>query len=229
MLEINAGTGEDALFLVRSGHTVHATDISEAMVETIRAKSLVNGVGSRVKAERVDIQDLNSIRGAQYDGIVSNFGGLNCINEWDEFAKNAYDLLRPGGVLIVCLMGRTVPWEWFWFGVRGHFRKAFRRIPGHTVWRGSRIYYPSTSMFESIMEKYTFSVEYREALGVLMPPPYANQHVEKWPKLYAQIECLEERICKSRIACKLADHYLLVLKKPSALENSNQTQANKNI
>ena len=31
ILELNAGTGEDAIFLARQGHRVHATDISSGM------------------------------------------------------------------------------------------------------------------------------------------------------------------------------------------------------
>ena len=31
ILELNAGTGEDAVFFAQNGHTVHATDISDPM------------------------------------------------------------------------------------------------------------------------------------------------------------------------------------------------------
>ena len=31
ILELNAGTGEDAIFFAQQGHTVHATDISDVM------------------------------------------------------------------------------------------------------------------------------------------------------------------------------------------------------
>ena len=35
ILELNAGTGEDAVYFARAGHTVHATDISEGMQEPL--------------------------------------------------------------------------------------------------------------------------------------------------------------------------------------------------
>ena len=44
ILEINAGTGIDALYFVAQGHQVHATDISAGMVNKIREKVSRTGV-----------------------------------------------------------------------------------------------------------------------------------------------------------------------------------------
>ena len=38
ILELNAGTGVDAVFLAENGFKVHATDISEEMINIIHAK-----------------------------------------------------------------------------------------------------------------------------------------------------------------------------------------------
>jgi ubiquinone/menaquinone biosynthesis C-methylase UbiE len=39
ILELNAGTGEDAVWFAQQGHTVHATDISKGMQEKLAEKS----------------------------------------------------------------------------------------------------------------------------------------------------------------------------------------------
>src|SRR6478736_929712 len=38
ILELNAGTGDDAVFFAEQGHSVHATDIAEDMQIKLRAK-----------------------------------------------------------------------------------------------------------------------------------------------------------------------------------------------
>src|SRR5690348_12142612 len=39
ILELNAGTGEDAIFFARKGHRVHATDIAGGMQEALWGKA----------------------------------------------------------------------------------------------------------------------------------------------------------------------------------------------
>src|SRR5450432_2015911 len=38
ILELNSGTGIDALHFVQQGHSVHATDLSDGMIEQIKKK-----------------------------------------------------------------------------------------------------------------------------------------------------------------------------------------------
>src|SRR5882757_9478960 len=43
ILELNSGTGEDAIFFANLGHTIHATDISEGM--QLQLKEKINKAG----------------------------------------------------------------------------------------------------------------------------------------------------------------------------------------
>ena len=45
ILELNAGTGEDAIWFAKQGHTVHATDISEGMQTVLKSKISMGGMG----------------------------------------------------------------------------------------------------------------------------------------------------------------------------------------
>ena len=51
ILELNSGTGEDALFFAEYGHKVHATDISEGMQHELKRKVALNGLGQHVSTE----------------------------------------------------------------------------------------------------------------------------------------------------------------------------------
>jgi ubiquinone/menaquinone biosynthesis C-methylase UbiE len=39
VLELNSGTGEDAIWFAEQGYTVHVTDISSGMQDTLKSKS----------------------------------------------------------------------------------------------------------------------------------------------------------------------------------------------
>ena len=213
ILELNAGTGEDALFLAGLGHHVLATDISTAMLTIIKEKVLRRQLGKQVSCQQLDLAQLDCLTDTTFDGILSNFGGLNCISGWHTFARHSYRLLRPGGIVAVCVMGPAVPWEWLWFLARGKPRMAFRRLAGSCEWHGSRIYYPRCSEFEAIMGSCSFQLLHREALGVFMPPPYTSSTTVNWQRRFRLLARLEESVCNTRLACRLADHYFLVFQK----------------
>ena len=81
ILELNAGTGEDAVYFAGKGHFVHATDISsemqELLIKKVREKQLAHAVSSEL-CSFTGLEDLQ--KQGPYDLIFSNFGGLNCIN-----------------------------------------------------------------------------------------------------------------------------------------------------
>src|ERR1700759_4585139 len=51
ILELNAGTGEDAVYFAQNGFSVHATDISAGMQEQLKLKSLSNDVTDLISTE----------------------------------------------------------------------------------------------------------------------------------------------------------------------------------
>jgi ubiquinone/menaquinone biosynthesis C-methylase UbiE len=55
ILELNCGTGEDAVWLARQGMRVTATDISAAMLEVTRKKISEAELGDRVDAQSLDL------------------------------------------------------------------------------------------------------------------------------------------------------------------------------
>ncbi|HWA06730.1 MAG TPA: methyltransferase domain-containing protein, partial [Ignavibacteria bacterium] len=138
ILELNAGTGVDAIFLAENGFSVYATDISDEMINILKSKvKLLEQSGSetapavrraKIEAKALSFDEISEIEENEFDAIVSNFGGLNCINDFTKLSVDLYAKLKPGGLFIAVVMNKICPWEIFYYSVRLNFKEAFRRF-----------------------------------------------------------------------------------------------------
>lgn len=212
VLELNCGTGEDAVALAGRGVLVLATDAAPAMVEQARVKALAAGVGERVRTRALAIEELSG-RAAElgrFDGLLSNFGGLNCVADLDSAAAGMAAVVRPQGRVVVCLMGPVAPWEWAWFLARGRPSTAGRRLRRDVSWRGVPLRYPSVGTASRALAPW-FVVHARRGIGVVLPPPYAEAHAARHPRVVATLDRLERRLDRAPGAAWVADHYVLEL------------------
>src|SRR3990172_9636946 len=99
ILELNAGTGIDAVYLAQQGFYVHATDISAGMVRCLLDKVQALNLGDRITAQACSFTDLDQISGAPYDAVFSNLGGLNCVPDLSPVIGGFPHVLRPGGLI----------------------------------------------------------------------------------------------------------------------------------
>jgi SAM-dependent methyltransferase len=214
ILELNCGTGEDAVFLARQGLEVVATDLSPAMVEKTRAKVRQTGLEGQVAVRKLAIEGLATIpeQGA-FDGALSNFGGLNCVEDLGAVARGLARVLRPGAFAVLCLMGPLVPWEWLWYLGHGEPRKAFRRLwRGGVAWRGLTVRYPSIA---TVRHGFAADFHFRRvsAVGSFLPPSYAEDWAARHPALLDRLDRWERRTESWFPFPWLADHYLLELER----------------
>src|SRR5688500_4588543 len=109
ILEINCGTGEDALELSQAGHEVVATDASEVMIEKARQKASL--VGENAVTFRVCefLQLKQQFADQKFDLIISNFGGLNCIDrkQLETLSVHLSALLNDQGKVFFVIMGSS--------------------------------------------------------------------------------------------------------------------------
>lgn len=212
ILEVNCGTGEDAICLARRGVHVVATDLSEGMLAAARRNVDEAGVADRVALRRLAIEAVDARLGL-FDGQLSNFGGLNCVASIRAVAPRLAACLRPGGFALWCVMGPLVPWEWIWFLARRRPADAFRRLrAGGVDWRGVRVRYPGIG--ETTRAAAPWFVRRRvAAVGCLLPPTYAEDWARCHPRIVALLSRAERRIDTLRPCADLSDHYLIELQR----------------
>jgi ubiquinone/menaquinone biosynthesis C-methylase UbiE len=177
VLDLNCGTGEDAIYLASLGVSVLACDISARMVEVARQKAERSGYGSNVELMVCANEHLADLadRGL-FDAILSNFGGLNCTADLPQVASELSRLVRPGGKVFLCMISRICAWEILWYATRGNGRKAFRRLsPSGT--RASiggtslDVRYPSVSEMRRAFAP-LFRLESWRGIGVVLMPSW---------------------------------------------------------
>jgi SAM-dependent methyltransferase len=214
VLEMSCGTGEDALHLAERGVRILATDPSAGMLEMARKKMLAEGCSDRIELRRLSIEQLGELReqfAGGFGGAFSNFGGFNFVANVPAAARTLGALVKPGGRVVLCIVGPFVPWEWAWFLARGQPGKAFRRLqPGGATWRGVKVYYPT---IRSTLR--AFRADFRAVrvggLGALVPPPYTERWALKHSSLVARLDRLERRIESWPLVAWLGDHYIVEL------------------
>jgi SAM-dependent methyltransferase len=234
VLELNCGTGEDAVHMGLRGVRVLATDVAPAMLQVARDKVARAGLENVVEVAEMAIEDLpwdredasdgrdgaipsaaapSFSRSTPFDGALSNFGGLNCVANLYGVATGLATLLRPGAVALLCLMGPLVPWEWAWFLWRGKPTTALRRLRrGGVSWRGLAIRYPSIRTVRRAFGPW-FRLRRASALGALLPPTYVDSWAARRPRLLARLNRWERRLETAPPLAWLADHYLLELER----------------
>ncbi len=204
VLELNCGTGVDAAWLEARGVHVIATDAAPGMVEV----AVKRGIDARVcRAE--DIREFAEPLGP-FDGALSNFGGLNCVGDLADVALGLATAVRPGGVVVLCVMGPAVPWEWGWYLLHGRPSKAFRRLRTTAPWRGMSIRYPSIGATTRTFAPW-FDVRGSYAVGALVPPSYVEPVMRRHPRVLRRLDQWERRVESWPAAVRLADHYVLEL------------------
>lgn len=210
VLELNCGTGEDAVHLGARGVTVLATDVSPAMLAVAQDKVLRRGLAARITLRQLAIEELAPalLDEPPFDGVLSNFGGLNCVLDLDGFASELSQIVRPGGWILLCVMGPLVPWEWVWYLGHGQVRTALRRLrPAGVVWHGLTIRYPSIGTLRQAMNA-SFQLRRVSAIGALVPPSYVEPWARRHPHWLALLDRVERRIETLPPLPWLADHYL---------------------
>jgi len=95
ILELNCGTGTDALFLASHGLHVTGLDASSKMLEVARRKVEDSIVPTSLTFLNIRNEDLHELNGKQFDGALSNFGGLNCNEDLPSVISSVASLVKP--------------------------------------------------------------------------------------------------------------------------------------
>ncbi|MEP6747757.1 MAG: class I SAM-dependent methyltransferase [Bacteroidota bacterium] len=218
ILELNAGTGDDAIFFAQEGFTVHATDIAAGMHEKLKEKVKEHRLTGQISNEICSYTALDMLKDkGPYNCIFSNFGGLNCTGTLQIVLERFNDLLKPNGVVVLVILPKFCLWESLLI-VKGKFKTATRRffssngvkakIDGDvfTCW-----YYSSGFVIKQL--KNDFELLSVEGLCSIVPPSYIENFAEKYPKSFSWL-CKMENKFKGAWPWKyIGDYYIISLRK----------------
>jgi len=212
ILELNCGTGEDARFLSRQGHSVVACDASAAMLELAR-NHREEGRHTKIQYLHLANEDLRALAGAgPFQGAFSNFSGLNCVSDVAQVARDVARLVIAGGRVVLCLWARVCVFELLWFLVHGQPRKAVRRFSGkataHLGGKAIPVFYPTAGEVRRCFSPW-FRLSSQRAIGVFVPPSYVEPSIRYRPKLLERLEWLDCLCSDWPIVRNAGDHMLL--------------------
>ena len=211
ILELNCGTGEDAVYFANKGHTVLATDLSPKMLEVTNRKVWDKGLKYKVKTKIVDLRNPILEKNEKYDLVFSNFGGLNCIskNELDNlrFILNRH-LNHNGDCVFVIMPKDTVVEKWFrkYKNQSDVFKQRNSQIPLKVNVSGELI----STYFHSVEELTTVFSDYKyvDSKSIGFIPSYFERS-----KFYPFLNIYEKIAITFKFNPNTADHYLIHFQK----------------
>jgi ubiquinone/menaquinone biosynthesis C-methylase UbiE len=214
ILELNCGTGDDAVYLAQHGHYVHATDIAAGMQAQLMKKVENHKVNTWVTNELCSYTALNTLNNkGPYDCIFSNFAGLNCTGDLNRVLDSFHDLLRPGGIVVLVMLPGFCLWETL-LVLKGKFRTATRRFFS-SAGRKAKIdgeaftcWYYSPGYIKKQM-KQKFTPLGTEGLCTIVPPSYIEHFAENHPATFSFLRAMEDRYKTKWPWKNIGDYYII--------------------
>lgn len=219
LLEIGCGTGVDACFLAERGIRVAACDSSPQMVDVATRRIQQRSLQKLVRPFVMRAEDIAALPADElFDGVFSNFGVLNCVEDLKGVASGLARLLKPGAIAVLCWMGPCCAWEIGWYLAHRDRDKALRRFQSDGVSAriadGSfvRVRYPSVGFLSR-----AFAPEFRlksvRGIGVAVPPSYLEAWARRHSRLLRVFGQFDARFGRWPGIRSLGDHVLVQLQR----------------
>ncbi|MUU79282.1 class I SAM-dependent methyltransferase [Winogradskyella endarachnes] len=213
ILELNSGSGIDAVYFASRNHKITATDISEGSKTYINKKIKDLGLNN-LNFKHYSFLELEKLKPQKYNYAFSNFGGLNCTNEIEVMAKSLNAVLEDNAVVTMVVMGKYYPWDWI-YALKGKFKRAFIRfnkngttanIEGEAV----TTYYHTPKQFKNKMSSY-FNYISSENLGVCYPS-VNHTSITKFKKFIKFLIVVDSKL-RQLIPVGIGDYYIMSFRK----------------
>lgn len=219
LLEINCGTGHDAINLAPKVSSVLATDLSQSMIEVAKKKVMESKL-TNIDFNCADINLLHKSLDGSFDLLLSNFGGLNCLseNELKSFSKNISSHISKNGLLVLVIMARKCWLENLWYLLKKDDRFQRRKTTTGLLTKINnstfRTYYYSPKEIRSIFGPH-FLIKKVRPVGLFIPPSYLNSFFKNKKWALNVLNFLEAVFGSFSFLSNYADHYIITLEKTS--------------
>ena len=215
ILELNCGTGTDAVELARRGYQIHATDIAPGMLERLQHKIDRSDLNERITWQQLSFTNLDQVQGAPFDAVFSDLGGLNCIPDLSPVVAQIPMVLKPNGLITWVLMPPVCLWEMAEI-FRGHPRLAFRRFSRH----GTRAHLEGLNftVYYFTPEKVVqwFGDDYEclaiEGLSVITPTAESKNFAKRYQRLYRILSWLDDKVALRRPWRGWGDFFMITMR-----------------
>jgi len=220
VLEINCGTGTDAFWLAGLGHTVTATDASTEMIKQAQQKEAIAYFNVQPEFQTCAFDALHTtFHGRQFDCIVSNFAGLNCVSPeaMKILSQHLNELIRPGGYLAVVVFGKYCLWETLYYLLKLQPAAAFRRWSNKEILVSlsagvqQPVYYYSAKTIARMLAP--LQLIEKKPVGLCIPPSWLEGYMQQHRRFFQTLKQWEATIGGVSLFTGLADHSYLLFKK----------------
>ena len=219
ILELNCGTGEDAIVFGERGFNVVATDISQEMLNVTDQKARQYSMQHQISSRYLNVEDFDQVLfDKKFDLVFSNFGGLNCVHpkSFQLLLEKLPAVLARGGRFIAVIMPRFCIWESLYFSFKFQFKKVFRRASSSknfvtlnssqlSVWYYSprEILRWSKNYFERIALR---------PIGFALPPSYLEKFFVDKKGILNALNAIEKKTVRIEQLAGVSDHFIIDLK-----------------
>jgi ubiquinone/menaquinone biosynthesis C-methylase UbiE len=220
IVELNCGTGVDAVHLAGRSVSVVACDLSSKMIDAARRRLGATGLDELVDFRVLATEKIDTLAGdGPFDGAFSNFSGLNCVWDISQAARNLARLLKPGAKVLLCMVGRFSPWEMAWnlaHGKPGLALHSFRRKPTTHISAQDAVlvHYPSVTDMRRM-----FAPEFRlrrwQGIGVAVPPSCLEPLAGMVPGVVGALAKIDRYLSCAPVFRSLGDCVLLQFERQS--------------
>jgi SAM-dependent methyltransferase len=219
VLELNCGTGLDAIWLATNGCKVTATDASANMIAVLEDK-LTQQPELCVKAMPCGFDETGQkLAGRTFDFVLSNFGGINCADSktLKQLSAQLHSITNPGAAIALVVMPKKCWWENMYFRLKGNRKERNRRQqpgPLHVNIHGNNqlVWYYEPADIEQNFSA-TWTIVYTRPIGFFLPPSYMEAYFKKKKILLTLLYGLEKVFGHFAFLSNYADHFLIVLKR----------------
>ncbi|WP_053991051.1 bifunctional 2-polyprenyl-6-hydroxyphenol methylase/3-demethylubiquinol 3-O-methyltransferase UbiG [Mangrovimonas sp. TPBH4] len=215
ILELNCGTGEDALWLANMNHQVTATDISNEMLQQAKSKGNLPNLNFQ-------LLDINKLKEypfqSKFNLIFSNFGGLNCLSkpQLKQFFEQAAHLLNSNGSLVLVMMPKHCLWDKFYHFAKGQWSQMNRRnrpevVPVNVNGNSVNTWFYNPKEIVYLTEQH-FKCEHMYPVGLAVPPSFLEPFFRNKKGVLSLMAKTDKSLKHFKGLAKYADHFIMELK-----------------